>query len=74
MTTPASLQDVIEPDHVTHDIGIRISDAIAHPCLSSQVHHHLRLIRLKNPVNRLLIRDIPLDKLPAHLSPLTTHL
>ena len=56
-----SLQNIIEPNHVAHDIGIRIGDAITYTSLGSEVHHHLRLILLKDAVNSLLVSNITLN-------------
>ena len=42
-----SLEDVVEAYHVGLDIGIGISDRIAHTSLGSKVHHDRWLIFLK---------------------------
>jgi len=62
---PARLQYIIEANHITHDIGIGIGDVIAYTSLGSEIHHHLRLILLKDAVNGLLVGNITLDELPC---------
>ena len=53
----ASLQDIIETYQITLYISIRIRDRISHASLSSQIHHHLWLMLLKELVHHRLVSD-----------------
>ena len=53
----ASLQNIVESNQVTLDISIRIRDRISHASLSSQIHHHLWLMLLKELVHYRLVSD-----------------
>ena len=53
----ASLQDIIETYQVTLYISIRIRDRISHASLSSQIHHHLWLMLLKELIHHRLVSD-----------------
>ena len=57
----AGLEDVVETDQVRLDIRIGIGNRIPHSGLCSQIHHDLRLIRLKNPIDSSLVRNIALN-------------
>lgn len=64
---PASLQDIVEAKDVGLDIGVRVGDGITNPGLGGQVHHHSRVVLLKNAGNQVLVRQIALDKGPARV-------
>ena len=53
----ASLQDIVETDEVTLDIGIRISNTITYSCLSCQVHHDLRMVFLEQLIYDWFVSD-----------------
>ena len=59
------LEDMIEAYQVALDISIRIGDAITHTSLGSQVHHHLRLVFLKDAIDCCLVGNIASDEGPA---------
>jgi hypothetical protein len=58
----ASFQNVIEANHVALDVGIRVGDGVANASLGTQIDHNIRVILLKNTVDKCLVRKIPLDK------------
>ena len=60
---PTGLQDVVEPDHVALDVGIRVLDAIADTCLSSKVHDDIEVVFLEEVVNESLVSEVALDEL-----------
>ena len=60
---PASLQDVVEPDHVALDVRIRVLDAIADTRLSGEVHYDVEMLFLKETVDEGLVGEVALDEL-----------
>ena len=60
---PAGLQDVVEPDHVALDVGIRVLDAIPDTRLSSKVHDDVKVVFLEEAVNEGLVGEVALDEL-----------
>ena len=60
---PASLQDVVEPDHVALNISVRILDAIADTRLSSQVHDDVEVVLIEKFVDEGLVGEVALDEL-----------
>ena len=58
------LEDVVEPNHIALDVGIGILDAIAHTCLSSQIHNHRWLIFSKQRIYCCLIGYIATNEKP----------
>lgn len=60
---PAGLQDVVEPDHVALDIGIRVLDAIADTGLSRQVHDDVEVVFLEEFFDEGLISEVAFDEL-----------
>ena len=59
----ASLQDVVESDHVALDIRIRILDAIADTGLSGKVHDDIEMVFLEEAIDEGLIGKVALDEL-----------
>ena len=59
----AGLQDIVKSNEIALDINVRMIDAVTHASLRRQVHHDIKLILLKQSIDRPLIRDIPLNKL-----------
>ena len=64
---PAGLQDVVEPDHVALDIGIRVLDAIADTSLSGKVHDDVKVVILEEAVDEGLVGEVALDELVGML-------
>ena len=64
---PASLQDVVEPDHVALDVRIRVLDAIADTRLSGQVHDDIEVVFLEEAVDEGLVGEVALDELVGML-------
>ena len=58
----AGFQNVIEANHVALDVSIRVGDGVTHTSLGTQIDHNIRLILLKNAVDKCLIRKVALDK------------
>ena len=58
----AGFQNVIEANHVTLDVGVRVGDGIADTSLSAQIDHNVWVILLKNTVDESFIRKVALDK------------
>ena len=58
----AGLQNVVEANHVALDVGIRVCDGVANTSLSTQINHNIRMVLLKNAVDKCLIRKVTLDK------------
>ena len=57
-------QDIVETDEVALDICIRILDAVAHTCLCSKVHDHIKVIFPKQAINGGLVGNIAFYKRP----------
>jgi len=53
---PARLQQVVKADDIGLDIGVRMVDAVPYPRLGGQVDHHVKGIRPKQRLERLLVR------------------
>ena len=64
---PASLQDVVEPDHVALDIGVRVLDAITDTSLSRQIHDDIEVVFLEDAVDEGLVGKIAFDELVGML-------
>ena len=64
---PASLQDVVEPDHVALDVRIRVLDAITDTGLRRQVHDDIEVVFLEEAVDEGLVGEIALDELVGML-------
>ncbi len=60
---PASLQDVVEPDHVALDVRIRVLDAITDARLSCKVHDDIEVVFLEEAVDEGLVGEVALDEL-----------
>ena len=60
---PAGLQDVVEPDHVALDVGIRILDAIADTSLCREVHDDIEVVFLEEIIDESLIGEVAFDEL-----------
>ena len=60
---PAGLQDVVEPDHIALDVGIRILDAIADTGLSGKVHDDIEVVFLEEVIDEGLVGEVALDEL-----------
>ena len=58
----AGFQDVIEPQHITLDVSIRVGDGIPYSRLRAEVDHDVWMVLLKDAVNQGLVRQIALDK------------
>ena len=58
----AGFQNVIEANHVTLDVGVRVGDGVTHTSLSTQIDHNIRMVLLKNAVDKYLVRKVALDK------------
>ena len=58
----AGFQNVIEDNHVTLDVGVRVGNRVANASLSTQIDHNIRVILLKNAVDKCLVRKVALDK------------
>ena len=58
----AGFQNVIETNHITFDVSIRIRDGIANTSLRAQIDHNIRMVLLKNTVDECLVRKAALDK------------
>ena len=58
----AGFQNVIEANHVTLDVGVRVCNRVANASLSTQIDHNIRVILLKNAVDKCLVRKAALDK------------
>ena len=59
----ASLQDVVEPDHIALDVGIRVLDAIANTGLSGKVHDDIEVVFLEEVIDEGLVGEIAFDEL-----------
>ena len=64
---PAGLQDVVEPNHVALDIGIRVLDTVADTRLGCQVHDDIEVVFLEEAVDEGLVGEIALDELVSML-------
>ena len=60
---PACFQDVVEPDHVALDIGIRVLDTVADTRLGRQVNDNIEVILRKESVDERLVGKVALDEL-----------
>ena len=60
---PAGLQDVVEPDHIALDVGIRVLNAIADTRLSGEVHDDVEVVFLEELVDEGLVGEVALDEL-----------
>ena len=60
---PAGFQDVVEPDHVTLDVRIRVLNAIADTSLSSEVHNDIEVVFLEEAIDEGLVGQVSLDEL-----------
>ena len=60
---PASLQDVVEPDHVALDVRVGVFDAIADTGLSGKVHDDIKVVFLKEVIDEGLVSEVALDEL-----------
>lgn len=61
----ASLQNVVEADHVALDIGIGIGDGIAYASLCRQVYNNVGMIFIKDGIDGSAVGNIALDKGPG---------
>ena len=59
----ASLQYIIEAYHVALDVGIRISDAIAHTSLSCEIYHYVKVVLLEQLINQRIVSQVALYEL-----------
>ena len=59
----AGLQDVVEPDHVTLNVSIRVLDAIADTGLSGKVHYDIEVVFLEEAIDEGLVGEVALDEL-----------
>ena len=64
---PASLQDVVEPDHVALDVRIRVLDAITDTGLRGEVHDDIKVVFLEELVDEGLVGEVALDELVGML-------
>ena len=64
---PAGFQNVVEPDHVALDVGIRILDAITDTGLSGKVHDDIEEVFLEEVVDEGLVSEVALDELVGML-------
>ena len=55
-------QNVIKTNHVALDVSVRVRDGITDTRLCAEVDHNIRMVLLKNAVDKCLIRKIALDK------------
>ena len=62
VTMATCFKDIIKTYNITFNISIRISDTVAYTCLCSQVYHNLRLILLKQFINKKFVRNISFNK------------
>ena len=60
MTT--GLQNVVESNHVALDVGIRVGNGVTNASLGTQIDHNIRVILLKNAVDKRLVCKVALDK------------
>ena len=58
----AGFQNVVEANHVALNVGIRVGDGVTHTCLSTQIDHNIRVILLKNAVDKCLVCKISFYK------------
>ena len=59
---PAGFQDVQEAHEVALEVGIRIGDGIPHPRLCGEIDHRIEALRVKERVQRFLVRDVHLQE------------
>ena len=59
---PAGFQDVEEAHKVGLNVGFRVVDAVAYPCLCCKVDCHVRLVLLKDTVYQGLVGDGAFNK------------
>ena len=58
----AGFQYIIKANQIAFDIGTRIRDAITHPRLCCQIHNNLRLILIKQLVDKCFVGYVSFDK------------
>lgn len=67
LVVAARLEDVVEPDEVALDVGVGISDAVAHACLGGEVNHYCYLVFGEDCLHGCLIGDGGVDEGPVAL-------
>lgn len=60
--TAASFQEVAEPDKVGANVGLRVFQAIAYPCLGGHIEHVAETLFLKKTEKGAFLRQIKPDK------------
>ena len=58
----AGFQNVVEADHIALDISIWVGDGVTNTCLRTQIDHNIRVMLLKNAVDKCFVRKVSLDK------------
>ena len=51
----AAFQDVAKPHQIALDVGRRVLQRVTHPCLGSQIHHHIRTLLGKQSRQRIAV-------------------
>ena len=59
---PAIFQNIIKADHIALYVCIWINNRVTDTRLSSKIDHNIRVILLKDAVNKRFVCKIPLDK------------
>ena len=63
----ARLEDVVESDEVTLDVGVGVGDAVAHACLGGEVDHYGYTVVREDVLHGCLIGDGGVDEGPVAL-------
>ena len=66
----AGFKDVIKTDEVAFDVHVGMGDGIPHPGLRREIDDDVGMVRFKDVIDHLLIRDIAAEKDPLGIRPL----
>lgn len=58
----AGFEDVVEADDVAIDVYVRVIDGISHTRLRREIHHNVKVVLSKEPVNKPFLADRALDE------------
>ena len=64
----AGFEDVVKAGQVAFDIGVRVGDGIAHPCLCGEVDDDIRAGLGEKLPDQCPVGNRPPDKLPSAVS------
>ena len=58
----AGLQDIVKANHIAFYVYVWVKNGIADACLRGEIDYNIRVMLLKDAVNKILVRKISLDE------------